>query len=101
MVFKPDVGSTEAKRREERTEIGERTGLTMSTRYYTRVIDKRTGRLLYEYDYTFETTDEVIEDVHKMIRDGFIPHLVHGYTVEIYDVHPDVPGAAAVRTEKI
>ena len=70
-------------------------------RYYTRVIDRFTSEKLYEYDYTFNNTDKVIEDVYKMIQEGFIPYLAHGYTVEIYDVHPDVPGATPVRTEKL
>lgn len=71
------------------------------TRYYIKVTDRHTGELLYEYDFTFEDTDEVIKDVYKMIEEGFIPYLVHGYTVEIYDVHPEVPGAVAVRVEKL
>ncbi len=75
--------------------------MTTGTRYYTRVKDKSTDRLLYEYDYTFNNTNEVIEDVHKMIQEGFIPHLEHGYTVEIFDVHPDTPGAVVVKTEHL
>lgn len=70
-------------------------------RYYTKITDRLTGELLYEYDYTFSSTDEVIEDVYRMIQEGFIPYLVHGYTVEIYDMHPGVPGAKPVRVEKL
>lgn len=70
-------------------------------RYYTRIADRHTGEQLYEYDFTFNNTDEVIEDVYKMVQEGFIPYLVHGYTVEIYDTHPDVPGAVVLRTEKL
>lgn len=75
--------------------------MTMSTRYYTRVKDGRTGRVVYEYDFTFETADEVMEDVRKMIKEGFIPTPVLGYVIEIYDVHPGVPGVTPMRTEKI
>ena len=71
------------------------------TRYYMRIIDRQSGELLHEYDYTFNNTEEVIEDVYKMIQDGSIPYLVYGYTVEIFDVHPDVLGAVAVRSEKL
>lgn len=71
------------------------------TRHYTKITDRQTGELLYEYDFTFNNTDEVIEDVYKMIQDGFIAYLVHGYTIEIYDVHPDAPGATAIRVEKL
>jgi len=72
------------------------------TRYYTKITDRQTDKLLYEYDYSFEDTDQVIEDVYRMIQEGFLTcQGEEGYRVEIFDVHPDVPGVVAVRVEKL
>ncbi len=69
-------------------------------RYYVRIADLYTGRIVYEYDSTFSDTDEAIEDVRRMIVEGFLLSLEQpGFTVTVYDTHPDVPGVTAIRTE--
>ncbi len=73
----------------------------MGTRYYIRIKERPSGKLIHEYDHTFGSTDEIIEDVYNMITGGFIEYNVQGHLIEIYDIHPDVPGAVPLKTEKI
>ena len=73
----------------------------MTTRYYIRIKERPSGKLVYEYDYEFSSIDEITEDVYRMIQEGFIEYNVQGHLIEIYDIHPDVPGAEPLKTVKI
>lgn len=64
--------------------------------YWIRVRNRDTGDILYEYSSVFTDVDEAVEDVNRMVEEGKIPYTSGGYTIDIFDTHPDIPGVRPI-----
>lgn len=65
--------------------------------FWIRVKDRFTGEVLHEYSSVFTDIHEAVEDVISMILEGRIPYAHRKCVlVELFDTHPDVPGAKMV-----
>ena len=65
--------------------------------YWIRVRDRLSGKILYEDTSIFSEADEALEDINRMMEEGRLPYTSEGYTVDLFDVHPDIPWARPIR----
>ena len=65
--------------------------------YWVKVRDRSSGQTLYEDTSIFSDANEALEDINRMIEEGRIPYTGEGYTVDLFDIHPDIPWARPIK----